>query len=101
MPIPPKVGEVMDPAQKWAVAGAREALMDYGYPERPLDRPVLRCVFAMIVKVLGKETSGRSMTWKTLPPSCRRIASGLWSRDATSPISVFQTTSRLCRHRCR
>ena len=28
MPIPPKVGEVMDPAQKWAVAGAREALMD-------------------------------------------------------------------------
>jgi acyl transferase domain-containing protein len=38
MPIPPKVGEVMDPAQKWAVAGAREALLDYGYPERPLDQ---------------------------------------------------------------
>ena len=28
----------MDPAQKWAVACAREALADYGYPERPLDR---------------------------------------------------------------
>ena len=38
MPIPPKVGELMDPAQKWAVAGAREALLDYGYPDRPLDK---------------------------------------------------------------
>jgi acyl transferase domain-containing protein/acyl carrier protein/NAD(P)-dependent dehydrogenase (short-subunit alcohol dehydrogenase family) len=38
MPIPPKVSEVMDPAQKWAVAATREALMDYGYPERPLDQ---------------------------------------------------------------
>jgi acyl transferase domain-containing protein len=38
MPIPPKVGEVMDPAQKWAVAACREALLDFGYPERPIDR---------------------------------------------------------------
>jgi acyl transferase domain-containing protein/acyl carrier protein/NAD(P)-dependent dehydrogenase (short-subunit alcohol dehydrogenase family) len=38
MPIPPKVGEVMDPAQKWAVAASREALLDFGYPERPIDR---------------------------------------------------------------
>ncbi|MGD2067944.1 MAG: beta-ketoacyl synthase N-terminal-like domain-containing protein, partial [Gemmatimonadota bacterium] len=38
MPIPPKVGDVMDPAQKWAVVASREALMDYGYPDRPLNR---------------------------------------------------------------
>jgi acyl transferase domain-containing protein/acyl carrier protein len=37
MPIPPKVGDQMDLAQKWAVAASREALLDYGYPERPLD----------------------------------------------------------------
>ncbi|MEJ2204077.1 MAG: beta-ketoacyl synthase N-terminal-like domain-containing protein [Gemmatimonadota bacterium] len=38
MPIPPKVGDLMDPAQKWAVAASRQALVDYGYPERPIDR---------------------------------------------------------------
>ncbi len=37
MPIPPKVGAMMDPAQRWAVAASRQALLDYGYPERPLD----------------------------------------------------------------
>ena len=36
LPIPPKVAEAMDLAQKWAVVGARQALADYGYPERPL-----------------------------------------------------------------
>ena len=37
LPIPPKVGEAMDLAQKWAIVSAREALADYGYPGRPLD----------------------------------------------------------------
>ena len=37
MPVPPKVLEVMDDAQKWAVAASRAALLDYGHPERPLD----------------------------------------------------------------
>ena len=27
----------MDRTQKWAIIGAREALADYGYPERPLN----------------------------------------------------------------
>jgi acyl transferase domain-containing protein/acyl carrier protein len=35
--IPPRVVDAMDEAQKWAIASAREALEDYGYPERPLD----------------------------------------------------------------
>ena len=35
--IPPRVAEAMDGAQKWAVAGTREALLSYGYPGRPLD----------------------------------------------------------------
>ena len=37
LPIPPKVADAMDDAQKWAVAGARAALLDYGHPERSLD----------------------------------------------------------------
>jgi len=38
MPIPPKVGDRMDRTQKWAVAAAREALLDFGYPDREFDR---------------------------------------------------------------
>ncbi len=37
LPIPPKVSDAMDLTQRWAIAAAREALRDYGYPERPLD----------------------------------------------------------------
>ncbi len=35
--VPPRVVDAMDGAQKWAIACAREALEDYGYPKRPLD----------------------------------------------------------------
>ena len=37
LPIPPRVVDAMDEAQKWAIACTREALEDYGYPTRPLD----------------------------------------------------------------
>ncbi|MCA9735732.1 acyltransferase domain-containing protein, partial [candidate division KSB1 bacterium] len=37
LPIPPKVSDAMDLAQKWSIACARELLADYGYPERPLN----------------------------------------------------------------
>src|SRR5271157_4960104 len=37
MPIPPRVVEGMDVAQKWGIACTREALEDYGYPKRPFD----------------------------------------------------------------
>jgi acyl transferase domain-containing protein len=37
LPIPPRVVDAMDEAQKWAIACTREALEDYGYPSRPLD----------------------------------------------------------------
>jgi len=37
LPIPPRVAEAMDRTQKWSIMSAREALLDYGYPERPLD----------------------------------------------------------------
>ncbi len=37
LPIPPRVTDAMDEAQKWAIAASREALEDYGYPKRPLN----------------------------------------------------------------
>jgi acyl transferase domain-containing protein/NAD(P)-dependent dehydrogenase (short-subunit alcohol dehydrogenase family)/acyl carrier protein len=37
LPIPPLVAAAMDEGQKWAVAGVREALNDYGYPQRALN----------------------------------------------------------------
>src|SRR5271165_1923633 len=37
LPIPPRVVEAMDEAQRWAIACTREALEDFGYPNRPLD----------------------------------------------------------------
>ena len=37
LPIPPRVVDAMDGAQKWAIACTREALEDYGYPRRPLN----------------------------------------------------------------
>ncbi|MGA3315654.1 MAG: SDR family NAD(P)-dependent oxidoreductase [Candidatus Korobacteraceae bacterium] len=37
LPIPPRVVDAMDVAQKWAIACTREALEDYGYPTRPLN----------------------------------------------------------------
>jgi acyl transferase domain-containing protein/NAD(P)-dependent dehydrogenase (short-subunit alcohol dehydrogenase family)/acyl carrier protein len=37
LPLPPRVIEGMDGAQKWAIGCTREALEDYGYPARPLN----------------------------------------------------------------
>ena len=37
MAIPPRVADAMDESQLWAISATREALADYGYPERPLN----------------------------------------------------------------
>src|SRR5690349_3104812 len=37
LPVPPRVADAMDDAQKWAVACTRQALDDYGYPDRALN----------------------------------------------------------------
>ena len=37
MAVPPRVVDAMDVAQKWAIACTRQALDDYGYPQRPID----------------------------------------------------------------
>jgi len=37
LPIPPRVSDAMDRAQKWAIIAAREALADFGWPDRSFD----------------------------------------------------------------
>ena len=49
--IPPRVVDAMDGAQKWAIACVREALLDYGHPERPLD-------FDRTAVILGNAMAG-------------------------------------------
>ena len=38
LPIPPKVSDQMDLTQKWAISATREALLDFGYPDKDFDR---------------------------------------------------------------
>ncbi len=45
LPIPPRVADAMDDAQKWGVACVRQALADYGHPGRPLDLDRTAVVF--------------------------------------------------------
>lgn len=45
IPIPPKVQVTMDESQQWAIAACRQALLDYGYPERQLDNERVAVIF--------------------------------------------------------
>ena len=51
--IPPNVLAVMDPAQQWGLAAARQALLDYGYPQRPLDNE-------RVAVILGNALAGEN-----------------------------------------
>ncbi len=51
LPVPPKVADAMDDAHKWAVACARMALADAGWPDRPLD-------FDRTAVIIGNAISG-------------------------------------------
>jgi len=45
LPIPPRVISMMDYAQQWAIAASSQALIDYGYPNRPLDPERVAVIF--------------------------------------------------------
>jgi len=47
LPIPPKVGDGLDLTQKYAIITTREALADYGYPERKLDPERTAVIFGI------------------------------------------------------
>ena len=89
--IPPRVADAMDEAQRWAIACTRDAMADYGYPERPLNTErtavilgnamagekhyltVLRAYFPEY----SRELDG-SATFAALPASVRREITGEW-----------------------
>ena len=52
LPIPPRVGEQFDDGQKWSVSLARQALLDFGWPEKPMDTK--RCA-VIIGNAIGGE----------------------------------------------
>jgi acyl transferase domain-containing protein/NAD(P)-dependent dehydrogenase (short-subunit alcohol dehydrogenase family)/acyl carrier protein len=37
LPLPPRVADAMDDSHKWTIVSVREALADYGYPDRPFN----------------------------------------------------------------
>lgn len=51
IPIPPKVLQIMDETQQWAIEAARQALANYGYPQRAL--PIER-----VAVILGNAMAG-------------------------------------------
>src|SRR5664280_1672937 len=96
LPIPPRVVDAMDIAQKWAIACTREALEDYGYPKRPLnlDRTAVilgnamagerhyRTSFRVFFPEYARELA-ESASFAALPPAARRnIPSELHDRIA-------------------
>jgi acyl transferase domain-containing protein len=84
LPIPPTVGDSMEDSQKWAIACARQALADYGYPGRPLDTERTAVIlgnalagdrqFATGLRILYPEFAeelAHAPTLLTLPPEVR------------------------------
>ncbi|MRS05332.1 hypothetical protein EG832_19285, partial [bacterium] len=59
IPIPPSVISVMDDSQKWGIAAARQALQDYGYPQKPLDT-------SRVAVILGNALAGENHYWTSL-----------------------------------
>jgi len=51
LPIPPKVADAMDRTQKWSIMATREALVDYGFPDREMD-------FDRTAVILGNAMAG-------------------------------------------
>ncbi|HSB88127.1 MAG TPA: beta-ketoacyl synthase N-terminal-like domain-containing protein, partial [Ilumatobacteraceae bacterium] len=100
LPIPPKVGEAMDDAQKWAVACTHSALIDFGWPARTIDnertavifgnamggerhyQTALRIAFPELARELGQSSS-----FARLPDDLRVAITDEWHRrmDAVTP----------------
>jgi len=87
LPVPPRVADAMDDGQKWGVACTRQALLDYGWPERALDldrtavilgnamagekhyQTALRILFPEMARALGD-----APTFAALPAASRAAA---------------------------
>ncbi len=66
LPIPPRVSDAMDDAQKWGVACTRMALLDYGWPDRPLDLERTAAVFGNAMSGEQHYRTTLRVTWPEL-----------------------------------
>ena len=87
LPIPPKVGDAMDDAQQWAVACTRMALLDYGWPERPLD-------LERTAVVLGNAMAGEKHYLTSL-----RLAFPELARELEARAQLRRAAGRTCARR--
>jgi acyl transferase domain-containing protein/NAD(P)-dependent dehydrogenase (short-subunit alcohol dehydrogenase family)/acyl carrier protein len=69
--LPPRVMNAMDEGQKWAIACTREALDDYGYPERPL---ALNRTAVILGNAMGGEHHYLTVLRISFPEYARELA---------------------------
>jgi acyl transferase domain-containing protein len=117
--IPPRVAAAMDEGQQWAVTIGEQALLDYGYPDRPLDTERtavvlgtamggelhyitnLRISFPEYARALESVTE-----FGQLPPDIRKAIMQKW-HDAVGAAfpparrERAQSARRELHHRCR
>jgi acyl transferase domain-containing protein len=108
LPLPPKVSDAMDSAQKWAVACTRMALADAGWPDRPLN---LDRTAAILGNAIGGEKHYLTALRITFPEISRELdpaAGSPRSRPACARrfnASCTATWTAICRTsprtRCR
>ncbi|MFO0567582.1 MAG: SDR family NAD(P)-dependent oxidoreductase [Polyangiaceae bacterium] len=72
--IPPRVVDAMDEGQRWAVAATREALADYGYPNRALD---LERTAVILGNAMGGEKHYRTTLRASFPEYADWLSRGL------------------------
>ena len=70
LPVPPRVAEAMDDGQKWAITSTREALADYGYPERPLNTERTAVILG---NAMGGEKHYRTVLRSSFPEYAREL----------------------------
>jgi acyl transferase domain-containing protein len=99
LPIPPRVAAAMDDVQKWAVAAAHEALVDYGYPDRTLDNDRTAVIlgnamagerhyltsFRVMLPELTRELAGTSI-FRDLPETSRRMMLEEWHHSIATML---------------
>ncbi|NJD10601.1 MAG: polyketide synthase, partial [Gemmatimonadetes bacterium] len=73
LPIPPRVAEHLDATQKWAIVATREALADYGYPQRPLDAERTAVIFG---NAMGGDNHLHTANRIHFPEIAQQLASG-------------------------
>src|SRR5512140_727209 len=73
LPIPPRVTEHLDATQKLAIVSTREALADYGYPQRSLDAERTAVIFG---NAMGGDNHLHTAHRIHFPEIAQQLASG-------------------------